>query len=314
MAIGMIQLFWNAYKRLEKEFLALSEVIHFDDNQKGVYSSKIGDLLVRAAIEIESLSKVLFDEEGGIKPGKRNLSFDSDCLSFLEDKWKIGQKTIFVSSSSFYFEDDKIKILTPLCKSSERGDNTSLWKQAYQAVKHDRVKNLQLGNIENLLNALGALFILNIYYRNASIENVNDKEASNIDWGLGSDIFTVKISPESGGVSSTKIYEPKADYDACIYLVKHTDKTAQAFIDLMQQQNNFMVERAQNDVIQYLLEEFSSGSLSPEDRGQVQSEADRKFNESYKAAFNTMLQQNGKQISSVISGLRFEAVLNKQQF
>ena len=47
----MNQFFWNAYKRLEKEVLALSEDIHFSDDQLGVYSSKIGDLLVRIAIE-----------------------------------------------------------------------------------------------------------------------------------------------------------------------------------------------------------------------------------------------------------------------
>lgn len=46
----MNQFFWNAYKRLEKEVLALSEDIHFSDDQLGVYSSKIGDLLVRIAI------------------------------------------------------------------------------------------------------------------------------------------------------------------------------------------------------------------------------------------------------------------------
>lgn len=33
------QFFWNAYKRLEKEVLALSEDIHFCDDQLGVYSS-----------------------------------------------------------------------------------------------------------------------------------------------------------------------------------------------------------------------------------------------------------------------------------
>ncbi len=61
----MNQLFWNAYRRLEKEVLALSEAIHFDDSQLGVYSSKIGDLLVRTLIEIESLSKVLYFSNGG---------------------------------------------------------------------------------------------------------------------------------------------------------------------------------------------------------------------------------------------------------
>ena len=56
----MNQFFWNAYKRLEKEVLVFSEDIHFSDDQLEVYSSKIGDLLVRTAIEVESLSKYSF--------------------------------------------------------------------------------------------------------------------------------------------------------------------------------------------------------------------------------------------------------------
>ena len=83
----MNQFFWNAYKRLEKEVLALSEDIHFSDEQLGVYSSKIGDLLVRIAIEVESLSKVLYLANGGTMPTDRDLYFDTDCMKFLEDKW-----------------------------------------------------------------------------------------------------------------------------------------------------------------------------------------------------------------------------------
>ena len=55
----MNQIFWNAYKRLEKEVLALSEVLHFDDRQKNVYSAKIGDLLVRTAIEPEEIRAII---------------------------------------------------------------------------------------------------------------------------------------------------------------------------------------------------------------------------------------------------------------
>ena len=51
--------FWNAYKRLEKEVLELSEYIHISDDQLDVYSLQIGDLLVRTAIEAETLVKLL---------------------------------------------------------------------------------------------------------------------------------------------------------------------------------------------------------------------------------------------------------------
>lgn len=311
----MNQLFWNAYKRLEKEVLALSEVIHFDDHQRSVYSSKIGDLLVRSVIEIESLSKVLFDAEGGIRPSDRDLYFDTDCLALLENKWKISRKTIFISSPYFYFDDENNKKLTPLHKAFKRGTSSSKWQQAYQAVKHDRLNNLRRGNVENLLNALGALYILNIYYRNATIDDVKDKDASNIDWGLGSEIFSVTISPESEGVSATRIYEPKTDYEESIYLVKHTDKTAQPFIDLMRRLDEEAMHTASKAIADALNKKVKDGELAiVHDLNEIKEVIKDLYDKEKILALKQEAHKNGTQIASMINDLRFEAVLNKQQY
>ena len=57
----------------------------FDDDQLDVYSMKIADLLVRCAVEIESLSKELYWSNGGQKQydlngNERKLYFDTDCI------------------------------------------------------------------------------------------------------------------------------------------------------------------------------------------------------------------------------------------
>ena len=311
----MNQLFWNAYKRLEKEVLSLSEVIHFDDRQRGVYSARIGDLLVRTAIEIESLSKVLYKQEGGIEPEGRHPFFDTECLAFLDQKWKIESKTIFLTSPYFYFEDAKMKTLKPLKKASKYGDKSSKWKQAYQAVKHDRVNNLQQGNVENLLNALGALFILNIYYRDAVVDNVKDGKASNVDWGLGSEVFTVKISHETQGIRLDKIYAPKADYDESIYLVKYTDKTAQPVIDLLHRLNDEALQSTSDAIADALNERVKSGVLDVQrDLSEIASFVKELYDKMGPSSLVEVTRKNSKQVSTAISGLRLEAVLNKQQF
>lgn len=58
-------LYWSVYKNLEKEFLHLAEYIHFADDQTKVYSMHIADLIVRCAIEIESIAKELYLNLGG---------------------------------------------------------------------------------------------------------------------------------------------------------------------------------------------------------------------------------------------------------
>lgn len=309
----MNQIFWNSYRRLEKEVIALSDVIHFSDDQLKVYSSRIADLLVRTAIEVESLAKVLYFDIGGTQPADRDLYFDTDCIKLLEDKWQLSKKTVFVNTPFFYFEKDENQLLKPLHKASKRGSSSSRWQQAYQAVKHDRINNLKCGNIGNLILALSALYILNIYYRDAKFESVVDKDASNIDWGLGSEIFAVKISRESDGVADDQIYVKKADYDECIYLVKHTDKTAQAFIDVMSGVNKQIRDQTMNDVVQTINAKIKAGVLGS-DADAVTAQAHALYKEKNSAAMRRVLAKEGSSIHKALQGLRFEAVLNKHQY
>lgn len=168
-----MNMYWSVYENLESEVLNLAYSIMFDDSQLKVHSLKIGDLIVRCAVEIESISKKLYIQEGGEFPvfdkaGKeRDLYFDTDCLGLLVEKWKIDKKKLIVSSSKMNFSSEK-SLLAPLHKSHKRGKSGSQWKRAYQAIKHDRELSFKQANVENLLNALGALYILNLYYKNES--------------------------------------------------------------------------------------------------------------------------------------------------
>ena len=56
-----MNIYWPVYANLEKGVDELAFAIHIDDSQLGVYSSRITDLILRAAAEIESLSKELPD-------------------------------------------------------------------------------------------------------------------------------------------------------------------------------------------------------------------------------------------------------------
>lgn len=197
LPMSIPNLYWPVYKNLEKEFLKLADYIHFSDDQLGTYSMFIADLIVRCSVEIEALSKELYCMLGGnmfpkdSEGNSRDLYFDTDCLDLLEQKWLLSKKQIAISAINFYFTDEKNKILTPLHKSHKRGTSGSKWKQAYQAVKHDRRNSLKKASIENLLHALGALYILNLYYRDerTDIGRVYLSD-HNFDNRSGSEIFS----------------------------------------------------------------------------------------------------------------------------
>lgn len=231
-------LYWPVYKNLEKEFLNLANYIHFSDDQLGTYSMFIADLIVRCSIEIEALSKELYCILGGnMSPtdpegNARDLYFDTDCLDLLENKWFLSKKQIAVSAINFYFNDEKNKILTPLHKANKRGTSGSKWKQAYQAVKHDRRNSLKKANIENLLYALGALYILNLYYRDerTDIGRVYLNE-NNFDSRIGSEIFSAhyckatSLSMNLNMNDSCIIPSLGDELEKSIYVIKYDDKS-----------------------------------------------------------------------------------------
>lgn len=127
----MNNFYWSIYKNLEKELVELSNVIHIDDNQLEIYSIKIAELLLRTAVEIESLSKTLYFKNGGNKEDDINLFFDTDCLDLLEQKWQLSKKKVQISATNFYFAQIENQILTPLKKANKRGTSSSDWQKAY---------------------------------------------------------------------------------------------------------------------------------------------------------------------------------------
>lgn len=246
-------LFWSVYKNLEREVLEFSKYIHFSSDQRKVYSMSIADIIVRCAIEIEALSKKLYKSLGGSvnltdSGGKpRDLFFDTDCLNLIEGNYLLSKKAITISTHACFFNEED-RILFPLLKANKRGSSGSKWKQAYQALKHDRYNSLKLATIENLMNTLGALYILNLYFRERTYE-ITDKFDS-FDTRIDSEIFSVftfdasSVSMSSGPMDDSSInLKPGDSLERAIYIVKLTDKHFTAIHEAMQKDYEEMQRR-----------------------------------------------------------------------
>ena len=232
-------LYWAIYQNLEEELIELSNNIHVDDNQLKVYSMKIAEMLIRVVVEVESIAKELYFQNGGDKPDDNQLFFDTDCLSYLNEKWILSKKKIQVVFGQFYFDIDENKILTPLEKAHLRGKEK--WIKAYQAIKHNRRNSLKNANLKNLIPALAGLFILNLYYKNEVIELGNDANGTGFDASQGSKIFAVLPAKEIPfSVSVNDPVENNND-DEYIYVISPNkedgDKLKYALIELMDELN-----------------------------------------------------------------------------
>lgn len=218
----MNNIYWPVYKNLEDAVDKLTFDIHIDDNQLDVYSSRISDLILRAAIEIESISKDLYSMNGGEK--KDHLKYDDDAIKLLNRLWNLDKKVVNISSINCFQSN---KSLYPFVKNEEKTFNKKLtysWNNSYQNLKHDRANSLKFGSIKYLFDIMAALFILNLYFKEDRIELGRDSQATNFPVNMGSGIFSVKLHRWTG-YDGRGIYAKKEDFDECIYLTKMTDTT-----------------------------------------------------------------------------------------
>ena len=268
--------YWPIYKNLEEEAVNLSRYVQIDDEQVGVYSMHIADLIVRCAMEIEAISKELYWKNGGVKPignngNERDLYFDTDCIKHLNDLWGICEKEIIVSSENFYFEKDENLIIQPLYKGHKRSG--AKWNKAYQAVKHDRKGSIKQGNIKNMIFALGALYILNLYYLDSTVDlGITTTPLELFDSRMGSIIFSssvvnatidVKMGADTGDdVISDEIKEKSKN---AIYIIRYKKKSWEKINQAIKEDNEKLLKAMKESgaLEKYLKEhadEFNGGN------------------------------------------------------
>ena len=303
----MTPLYWQVYLNLEREFQGLTDTIYVNDDQQEVYSMRIADLLIRTVIEIEALAKDLYLDNGGAVVPDDEMYFDTVCMAHLDGLWKLDAKVVFVVSPNIYFEKDENKILRPLHKASKRGTSSADWNKAYQAVKHNRVKELAKGSLKHLLHGLAALYVLNLYYKNERLENISEKDRANVNPSFGSSLFAVKVH-KNGGLNSDGAFNKGADYDECIYIEDYEPNSKKTALDAMAAMNNYVNEKIGPELAKLAAEKIAKGETVTDDWiAQEQTNLLRSILPitDYKLA---------KKIQDGLVGLHYDIVLNKQQY
>ena len=303
----MTQLYWQVYLNLERDFLSIADTIHINDKQQEVYSMKIADLLIRTVIEIEALSKDLYLSNGGKMMDDADMYFDTVCMEHLNNLWKLDQKIVSVVSPAIYLEKEENIILRPLFKANKRGTSSADWNKAYQAVKHNRVKELSKGSIKHLLHGLAALYVLNLYYRNESIKDISSDDRTSVNPSFGSSLFAIKIHEEIG-LTVDGSYHKRPNYDECVYIEDHEQNSKRIAMEAISAMSMYV-----NENIKIELSQMVKGKETKGER--VTKEwLDQEKSKLIKKIHSTMDFKLKKQVQDGLSGLRYDIVLNKQQY
>lgn len=213
-------LFFPIYQQLEKELMELSRFITFDHRQLVVYSTKIADMLLRTVSEIENISKELCKKEKikfyDSKKHIRNVVYFNDYFLKLEECYGLSSRLV-----NFIFENCNENIfdikLSPfrkdlVIKVKGKEKETWSWYNAYNKIKHDRIKNFKQANLENLIYSLSALFLLNIYYLDKVFVEKEEYNFERVIYQIEnlSSVFEIDYTLE---VSTTKISKQNYEKD-----------------------------------------------------------------------------------------------------
>ena len=197
------------YQQIEREVIDLMASIFFSDEQITVYSLKIADLIIRCSIEVESIAKDIYRRDKGKEPDKPGTAF-----KYLENTWTVSRKALRVVSPYTHFKSTFHPSFAPFGYEDKSPDD---YFSTYNAIKHDRVKNIAKANINILIRVLGALYILNLYYRNERFSLDEDRYGSKINTSLVSEIFAFSVAPLDDIVKLTS--QETIDPITCVYRI-----------------------------------------------------------------------------------------------
>ena len=143
--------FWNYYLSIEDDLRNITRFIDFSDNNLSTYSIELARLLLAASSEIDvTLKKLCLFLDKTKNPNNIN-----DYKNIIIDKCNqmINEEIII----------HRYGLKSKPWSNWENGNNPYWWK-SHNNVKHERNAYFKEANLKNTINAIGALYIINIYY------------------------------------------------------------------------------------------------------------------------------------------------------
>ena len=184
-------LHWNYFLALEQDLEKATRYIEFCKNNLGVFSIELAHLLFAAASEVDVLAKRICKI---IKP-------EAECGNINDYRKTITDAAKLPNQDAAYMPDIttiEISIFRygMRFKPWENWARKEIpdWWRSYNNVKHERNEYFHEATLQNVVNALGALLILNYHYCRAELAQHYDPP---IRWQVSGPLVTCHLHPES---------------------------------------------------------------------------------------------------------------------
>ncbi len=142
---------WNYFLAIEKDLEKISRYIEFCSDNLQTYSIELAHILLSASAEVDVIMKQLCD-----------LLVSGSNFQSIKDY----KSAITVHLPDFINEEIQIPRygMTHRPWENWNGNSTPDWWRSYNRVKHQRNDHYNEANLQNTVNAVGALLITAIYY------------------------------------------------------------------------------------------------------------------------------------------------------
>ena len=208
--------YYTIYHSVEREVLELSTYVYFSDDQLNVYSTKIADLILRCVTEIEAIANDIYRNENGTNPDHVSTS-----IKWINAQWNLENKRVKIYAPEFHFCEAFSPCFAPFLYVNDSVDD---YVSAYNAIKHDRIKNRGKASVSILIRALAALYILIQYSANTDLIIEKKKARSGgeaLDKSFGSDIFELFVLPSEDMIVVDDLTDIKTEW--CVYRIERRE-------------------------------------------------------------------------------------------
>lgn len=143
---------WNYFIALEDDLAKISRYIEFSQSNYKTYSIELAHLLLAAASEVEVVLKAIC----------KKVDPENQHQSAKKLRETIQEKQVYMIGEFCTIPRFGLK-LQPWKEWDNKGNTRPFWWAAYNDVKHQRGEKFENANLENVLNAMAALAIANLY-------------------------------------------------------------------------------------------------------------------------------------------------------
>ena len=165
---GKARLHWNYFLALEQDMERTTRYIEFHKDNLKVYSIELAHLLFAAAAEVDVIAKTICETIAPSAPHDNILHYQAVLTN------EANIPNIFELPSAIQISVPRYGLMFAPFENWGKGINPEWW-QSYNRVKHERSEHFEKANLQNALNALGALLIMNLYHSRLDLSpNISD--------------------------------------------------------------------------------------------------------------------------------------------